>query len=130
MQETDKYIGKKYKFNGRTLDEFDCIGLLYLWGKEHGWNLDFSDGKLITHDWYEHSKYRMIRYLLKHMERIDISHARHGDVVLWSIADESHTGIYLGYNKVLTTYPNNISQIARLSLGSRFFVSFFRKAGD
>ena len=128
MQPTDKYIGKHYVFNGRTPDQFDCIGLLYLWGRDNGWNLDFSDGFPIPHNWYEQSKYRMVRYLLKHMKRVEAP--KYGDVVLWEINGESHTGIYLGYNKVLTTYPNSISQIIRLSIGSRFFIAYFRKAGD
>jgi cell wall-associated NlpC family hydrolase len=102
----NKYIGKKYVFNGRSEDEFDCIGLLINVYRDQGWAEDFNDGSLIESNWFELEPYRFARYMLKHFDRVeDINRLTEGDIILWEINGESHTAIYAGYGKFLSTFP-------------------------
>lgn len=102
----NKYIGKPYVFNGRSPESFDCIGLLAVFYKDQGWPEDFDDGRPIEPNWYELEPYRFARYMVKHFDRTeDINDMSEGDIILWEINGESHTGIYAGYGRFLSTFP-------------------------
>lgn len=127
MIDTSKYLNLKYKFNGRTLEEgVDCLGLLFLIYQDQGWDIvtdSFEfDGKPIEKNWFELDKFRFYRYLLKNWKKEpDISKLEEGDILLWQINGESHSAIYLGYNRFLSTYPEMVNKLG-LNIGGYVFV--------
>lgn len=116
-----KYVGIPYVFNGRTMKGADCIGLLCLFYADQGWPETFSDGEEITPDWFEKEPYRFAKYLIKNFDRVtDINELPEGSVLLFEINGESHTAIYCGFGKFLSTFPpiglfnGNVSFMDRL----------------
>lgn len=123
MIDTQRYIDLHYKFNGRKPEEgVDCLGLLFLVYQDQGWDITTSDGKEIEPNWYELDRLRFFRYLLKHWDKeTDINKLKEGDILLWQINGESHTAIYLGYNKFLSTYPELMTKL-NIMVGGYVFV--------
>jgi hypothetical protein len=103
------YINLKYKFNGRSDTHVDCIGLLERWSKDHHWNIIWSDGKPIEHDWYIKHPKRILKFLMKHFDKInDYNRLTCGDICYFVIQGEGHIGIYQEYGKLLTmSIPTN-----------------------
>ncbi|WP_312562115.1 NlpC/P60 family protein [Anaerospora sp.] len=136
----NNFIGIPWKFNGRDKNSgVDCIGLLVEFYKTHQWQPSFDDGKLIDREWFVKEKYRMLRYFIKYFEKTrSIAALEYGDIVLFEVYGEHHTGIYLEYDKFLSTFPpknaaiTSYSFIDRLSYWGQFFVCGFkrRKAGE
>lgn len=131
MSEIDKYIGKPFKFLGDTIDAFDCLGMLKLWSAEHQWNISWSDNKEITKDWYEKNPLRFLLFLRRNFKPIkNIDELKYGDIVYTSVNSEGHTGIYVGYGKLLShqipTDEKSICMIYRRQFWSSFFICGFR----
>lgn len=133
MENINKYIGIKHKFNGDTFDGADCIGLCRLFYREHGWPETFTDGRIIEHDWESKEPLRLLLYLRKYFdENKDISRLRFGDIVLFNIGGDSHLGIYLEYGKVLAMQApvqegKTISTLYPRSLWQHSFKAGFRR---
>ena len=102
MENIDKYIGIPYKFNGRTRESgCDCLGLCYLFYKEHGW-ITLDDGKPITKDWREKDPHRLARWFGKHFKVTrDPEQLEFGDILLFDVFGDTHLAIYLEYGRVL-----------------------------
>lgn len=102
MENVDRYIGIPHKFNGRSFDGCDCIGLCALFYGEHGWAQNFSDGNEITQDWEKRDPMRLARYLEKNFTRVKtVDELCFGDVLLFNVCGDSHLGIYLEYGGIL-----------------------------
>ena len=102
-QDLTKFVGIPFKFLGVDYDGLDCIGLCQLFYKEHGYDIEFRDGKPITKDWYETAPTRMWKWFCKKCDKIEnIYDLQYGDIVVFEIGGENHTSIYIGDFKVLT----------------------------
>ena len=103
----NRMVGVPYKFLGTDYDGFDCIGAMKIYYRERGWPLVESDGKPIDPDWYEKDKYRLARYFIKHFNRVtDVKSLIEGDVIMFEINSEAHTGIMIdNYGRFLSTFP-------------------------
>lgn len=102
-QNIEKYVGLPFKFLGTDFAGVDCIGLCQLFLCEHGYDIEIRDGRPITKDWFLTEPYRLARWLIKNFDKIDnMEDLQYGDIVLFEINGESHTGIYLNNGKVLT----------------------------
>lgn len=105
MFESDKYIGIKHITNGDSFDGCDCLGLIRLFYREHGWSEDFWDnGEPVTvetiHD--KDNWTRLFRYLNKNMKRvINPENLEYGDVVVFDVDGDLHLGIYIQDGLVL-----------------------------
>ena len=128
-QDLVKFVGIPFKFLGTDYDGVDCIGLCQLFYKEHGVNIEFRDGRPIDKQWYLKEPFRLARWLLKNFVKIeDFNQFQYGDVVLFEINGESHTGIYIGRNKVLTILEfYNRSMITRINQNNMYLRCGFRK---
>lgn len=105
MKDLNKYVGIPYGFNCDTYDSADCAGLAAMFYKDHGW-IPNEYPKPTSTDWYIKNPYYMERFLLKHFDKTrDISELTYGDLAVVHVNGEAHLFIYLGYDKVLTTYP-------------------------
>ena len=103
--DSDRFIGIVHKTNGDTFESCDCLGLVRLFYKEHGWTLDFWDGgEPITNE-TAHSKKawdRLYRYLNKNMKRVKKpDQLEYGAVVLFNIDGDMHMGLYVGDGMLL-----------------------------
>ena len=126
-QNLDKFIGIPYKFLGTDFNGADCIGLCQLFFYEHGIMLEWRDGKPIDKNWYEKEPYRLVRWLHVHFDKIKYDELKYGDVVLFEINGEGHTGICVGNHKVLTILEQfQTSMIMRLNRGNVFFMGGYR----
>lgn len=103
MEDINKYIGIPYKFNGRTRDGCDCLGLCHLFYKEHGW-ITLDDGKPITKDWQEKDPKRLVRWFAKNFQVTrDPEELEFGDILLFDVGSEVHLALYLEYGRILSS---------------------------
>ena len=77
---------------------------------------------------YIKEPYRLARWLFKNFDKIDnIDDLRYGDIVLFEINGESHTGIYIDDYKVLTILEVfKSSMIMHLKRQNMFYQCGFR----
>lgn len=105
MIDTEKFIGIPHVFLGDTFEGCDCLGLVRLFYKEHGWSQDFTDdGEEISEKNYNTSPVwrRLLRYFHQHFDETkDIDELKEGAVVLFLIDGDYHLGIYAGDNYML-----------------------------
>lgn len=127
-QNIERFIGLPYKFLGTDFNGVDCIGLCQLFLNEHHIPVIIRDGRPITKDWYLKEPYRLARWLFKNFDKIDsIDDLRYGDIVLFEINGESHTGIYIDDYKVLTILEVfKSSMIMHLKRQNMFYQCGFR----
>lgn len=83
-----KFLGIPYKLGGRSFTGCDCIGILWLWFKEQGINLNPGDGIPYSCDWSREDNQRYMRGLLKVGKWVPLQQTQPDDVVL-----------FLNYNK-------------------------------
>ena len=128
-QKLDKFIGIPYKFLGIDYTGVDCIGLCQLFYFEHGIELEFRDGREILKEWYLTEPYRLARWLVTNFNRVkNRDELEYGDIILFEINGEGHTGIYIGDGKVLTILEFfKKSMIIHLKRGNVLYRGGFRK---
>lgn len=128
-QDLKKFVGLPYKFLGVDYNGVDCIGLCQLFYQEHCIDLEWRDGRPIAKDWYVYEPYRLARFMHKHFTRVkNVDDMQYGDIVLYEINGEGHTGVYVGEHKVLTIlHQFQRSMIVRLRQNNLFFKSGYRK---
>ncbi len=132
-QKLNRFVGIPYKYLGTDFTGVDCIGLCQLFFCEHGIPMVWRDGRPIEKDWYVKEPFRIVRWLEKRFNRIkNVDLLQYGDVVLYEINGEGHTGIYVGNHQVLTVLEQyKKSMIAKLHNGNFFFRSGYRlKEGE
>lgn len=103
MENLSKYIGIVHRFGMADFDSCDCAGLCTLFYKEEfGFIID--DGKPIgTYDEYQSHHSRMLRYLLKTMDKVQsVDNLEYGDIIVTKVYGEHHVAVYLEYGRVLT----------------------------
>lgn len=97
----NRFVGITHRFNGRSFDGADCIGLCHLFYREHGYSQVWNDGKPITENWRD-DKLRLLMFLRRNFTPTDdVDSLTYGDVILFNIDGDLHLGIYLEYGKVL-----------------------------
>lgn len=131
-EKLNKFIGIPYKFLGTGFDGVDCIGLCHLFMNEYqGINITWRDGRPITKDWFVTEPFRLARWLCKNFTKIpDLNDLQFGDIVLFEINGESHTGIFVGNMKVLTILEVfKTSMIIHLKRSNAFYQCGFRYKG-
>lgn len=116
MLNWNSYINIPWKFNGRDRDGCDCIGLCDLFYKEQNWQPRFDDGKEIEKGWYNTNPYRLVRFLEKNFDKVDsIDGLTPGSIVYARINGEGHVFIYVGYGKILQSFPPITEYISTVS---------------
>lgn len=128
-QNLEKFIGIPYEFLGTDYTGVDCIGLCQLFYFEHGIDLEFRDGREILKTWYLNEPYRLARWLITNFDRVkNRNELEYGDIILFEINGEGHTGIYIGNAKVLTILEFfKKSMIIHLKKGNVLYRGGFRK---
>lgn len=136
MEDINKYVGIPHYFGESSFDGCDCIGLVRLFYREHGWPQTFTDGKPeeVTKENFAEPRMwrRLYEYLLKNFQRVDYDDLRFGDVVVMKFDKDEHLGIYLEYGKVLgmevpTVYGKSESTIYTRAWWTPSFKYGFRR---
>ena len=110
------YIGIPFKFAGWSHEGADCVGLCRLFYSEHNWKPELYGGTF-TKDWWKKRPFRLVMWLRRHMTPIQNQEdLEYGDIMYFHINGEGHVGIYMGYGKMLTTYPPECKQWDRSEL--------------
>ena len=106
MFDSDKYIGIVHHFNKSSFNGCDCIGLVRLFYREHGWSEDFWDnGVPITKKNFNSSDTwkRLIKYLNSHFKSTkDPNVLTEGSIILFVVNGDMHIGIYTGHGMCLS----------------------------
>lgn len=129
----NKFVGIPWKLNGDTFENSDCVGLCRLFYKEHGWSNDFRDSepKEVSEFRSVHVWRRLLTYCAKTMNRVDYDNLEYGDFVIFKIAGDIHTGVYLGYGNLLCmqipTVDGSTSTIYHREWWKPYFKYAFRK---
>lgn len=108
-----KYIGIPYKDRGRTMDGFDCWGLVcYI--SEHEYN------NVLPCLGYEYENSKNIKEISKSFKKTvskfsQVDHVSAGDIVAFRIGGLAcHVGLYIGHNYFIHTLFGHNSAIERL----------------
>lgn len=104
MEDIVKYLGFKYGFD-KSKNQYHCIDVCRMWYTDHGYEHCFDDGMkdpVSMEDFHERHQLRVLKYLLRHFTRVSsIQDLQHGDVVVFNIDGDLHTGIYLSTGQML-----------------------------
>ena len=107
MIDFSKYVGIPNKKFGTDNNVLDCIGLCQkVYAAQHWYPTEWTDGKPMEDNWFETDPYHMHRFLVKNFTKVDgRDELSEGDLVLFSINGEAHISIYIGYGRILSTFP-------------------------
>jgi len=116
---SDKYIGLKYNFDGRTREEgINCLTLILLVFKEVFKYNPMFDDSLIKRDWHKEDPELMIKEAVKRGEVIkSVDELRANDIVFFTLeGDVRHMGIMVdNYNNFLHQLANYTSRLDKIS---------------
>lgn len=99
--DASKYIGIPYKHNAEQRDGCNCIGLCKIFYREHGWEQNFDDGKPVDDETGVREWHRLFKYMGQHFTKVIEEELQYGDVVIFDVAGDMHTGIYLENGRLL-----------------------------
>jgi len=83
-----EFIGIPYVPKGRSFDGCDCIGLVILWFKEHGYDLGDAGSESYAEDWSDEDPQRYLQTLLDSGEFVDFRQVQENDVLMILNHDE------------------------------------------
>lgn len=127
-----KYIGLIHKYQGSG-NYCDCLNLVQMFYKDHGYKQDFNDGRPRPKTWGDyinHEPTRMVRYLVKNFKKTkNIDDLEYGDVILTNIAGDAHLGVYIGDGKALAMQIPVVEGKSKSTIYKRKFWEPYFKAG-
>lgn len=136
MEDITKYLGLKYGFD-KTKGQYHCADICRMWYKDHGYTHCFDDGKkdpVSCEDFHKNHQMRLLRYLLKYFNKVrDANDLQHGDVVVFNVDGDLHTGIYLQNGQILAMQVpcitnESLSAVFKRSYWQPLFYCGFRQA--
>lgn len=109
-----KYIGIPFEYNGRNTDGIDCLGLVQLYLKDHGYNMPSGDGRRITEGWHDQDPERLREGLENFFIQVD-NKPQKFDVLLFELKGKlRHLGVMHNMNQFLHIYKGQRSNLERL----------------
>ena len=122
MEDISKFIGIPWGFNESSWEACDCSGLARLFLREMGYG-DYNFDKPAEKEWYLKEPFKAERYLLKNFTKDrHKENLKFADLILCKVGGESHILVYLGYGKVLSTWPTSAKQWNGISLPNESMV--------
>lgn len=124
-----RFIGIPYKRLCDTFEHTDCLGLVRLFYKEHGWKEKFYDDKPILHEQTPGSQIkRVIKYLRTNFDETNNpNELSYGDVMIFMINGDGHLGVMLDYGDILSTQIPSIEDKSYTTVYHRaWWTPFFR----
>lgn len=131
MISVEKYVGKKYKHNGRD-DQLDCLGLVISFLRDNGIYLPSDDGKPIQKEWFKDDPQRLVKGLSDFGEKIDVDNLKPLDVVVFAFKGiPKHAGVMIDRSRFIHAREGKKVAVIRLKHYKRFLHSCWRiKGGD
>nr|DAD73598.1 MAG TPA: lipoprotein-like protein [Myoviridae sp. ctwmI4] len=135
MEDITKYLGLKYGFD-KSQGQYHCVDVCRMWYKDHGYKHCFDDGKtdpISCEDFHKHHQTRLLRYLLKYFHKIrNADDLQHGDIVLFNVDGDLHTGVYLQNGQILAMQVpcvtnESLSAVFKRSYWQSLFFCGFRQ---
>ena len=83
-----KFIGITYVPKGRGFEGCDCIGLVLLWFRQHGFDLGNAGSEMYGEDWSDEDPQRYLKTLLEYGEFVDFRQVQPNDVLMILNHDE------------------------------------------
>lgn len=127
-----KYIGKIHKYQGHG-KYCDCLNLVEMFYKDHGYKQDFNDGKPRPKTFAEYKKKcptRIVRYLLKNFTVTkNPNELDYGDVILTNVGGDMHLGVYVGDGKALAMQIPVVEGKSKSTIYKRKFWEWYFVAG-
>ncbi|MBI4227669.1 MAG: hypothetical protein HY600_05325 [Candidatus Omnitrophica bacterium] len=77
-----QFLGIPYVPRGRGFEGCDCIGLVLLWFREHGYDLGPAGSEPYTEAWSDEDPQRYLKALLEYGEFVDFRQVQPRDVVM------------------------------------------------
>jgi cell wall-associated NlpC family hydrolase len=115
MIDTQKYLHKKYKFNGRGEEGYDCLGLMLEILRDNGINLPNGDGREIDENWQEKKPQRFIEGLSNYFNQINFEDRQPLDVVVFLIYGiPRHSGVVIDDYRFIHITENSKVHISKL----------------
>ena len=114
-----KFLGIKYKLNGRNFKGTDCLGLVWLFLKENGIDIPESDGLPIHKNWWIHDPDRYINgcikaggrfVLLPEIKRLDLIFFVNNPIH----KHPNHSGIMLNSGWFLHILEDEVSEVTMI----------------
>lgn len=126
MIETQKYLGERYKFNGRG-GPYDCLGLVLEVLRDNGIDLPGDDGKKITSNWMNENPERLVEGLGCYFNQIDIEDKQPLDVAVFLIGGiPRHAGVIIDNYRIIHIFDNSTVHISRISKWKKRLHSIWR----
>lgn len=126
MIKTKKYLGQKYKFNGRG-GPYDCLGLVIDVLSDNGLHLPDDDGMKIKDNWMEENPQRFPEGLAKYCNRVSTENKQLLDVAVFIIGDiPRHAGVIIDDYRFIHIFDNSTVHISRLSKWRKRLHSIWR----
>lgn len=126
MINTKKYIGEKYKFNGRG-GPYDCLGLVLQILRDNELYLPNDDGMKITKDWIEGNVNRLPEGLSKYCDQVKPEDKQPLDVVVFLIGKiPKHAGVIIDNYRFIHIFDNSTVHISKFSKWKKRLHSIWR----
>lgn len=138
MEDITKYLGLKYGFD-KSQGQYHCVDVCRMWYKDHGYTHCFDDGKtdpISCEDFHKNHQTRLLRYLLRYFSKIkNADDLQQGDIVLFNVDGDLHTGVYLQNGQILEMQvpciPNqSLSAVFKRSYWQPLFFCGFRQRSE
>lgn len=126
MIETKKYIGQKYKFNGRG-GPYDCLGLVIDVLSDNGLYLPDDDGMKIESNWMKENPERFPEGLAKYCDRISVEDKQPLDVAVFLFGDiPRHAGVIIDDYRFIHIFENSTVHVSKFSKWKKRLHSIWR----
>ena len=135
-----KFLGIPYKLRGRGFDGADCIGLVILWFKAHGYDVGDSGSEPYAAHWNDEDPQLYLKTLLEYGEFVDFRQVQPNDVLMILNHDEDpekdskhveSIGVVLDPGHFLVTTQEKGSVVGTFTLHNvRYFVGAIRPQFD
>lgn len=110
----NKFVGLPFLLGGRDRSGIDCIGLIYLFLKEQGYQIELDER--CSKEWMEKASFdEWKKIVLEYGEPIKYSELQPNDIMYFAWKDEIHAGVYIGYGKYLHINEKATSHISKLN---------------
>ena len=110
----NKFIGITFKLGGRDRNGIDCIGLVWKYLHDQGYQVELD--KRCSAEWIKNAKFdEWVKLVKSYGEPIEVNQLQENDIIYFAWKGEIHAGVYIGYNKYLHISEKVTSRLSKLN---------------
>ena len=96
----NRFIGIPFKMDGRDRNGIDCIGLVWKYLSDQGYQVELHPD--CSSEWMKKANFAdWVELIKSYGEPITANQLNTNDIIYFAWKGEVHAGIYVGYNKYL-----------------------------